>query len=306
MPASRGSYVKAGPTSGFDFMALALKDHFHATFPSTIKTISGVINTAFKHLKTSFFASLKGVSSAPSVPSNVTPSQSTPSQSIQQRSLPSRSRTIVQSFPTPVPFPPMDNYVTHDTSAAAADTVVDENPISQHHRLDQQYVAVSCANQAMRKLRFQDIVRLKHNDEFILFIPPMNKKKDPKAFYKACDDNLKKMRKIVMYDVRNTTTKAQRDRYWEAELQRRRVKRYGRFGHEFHVRVLAYPERARMEYDPIAESEKNNLILPETGVGVTVQLIGYSPVANSLLKLFDLALLELYTPKAPDEPIYDE
>eukprot|EP00956_Cyclotella_meneghiniana_P022470 scaffold42566_cov60-Cyclotella_meneghiniana.AAC.1 len=44
-----------------------------------------------------------------------------------------------------------------------------------------------------------------------------------------------------------------------------------------------------MEYDPIAKSEKNNLILPETGVG-----------------LHDLALLELYTPKLSGQPIFDE
>eukprot|EP00956_Cyclotella_meneghiniana_P022471 scaffold42566_cov60-Cyclotella_meneghiniana.AAC.2 len=221
MPASRGSYVKAGPTSGFDFMALALKDHFHATFPSNTKTIGGVINTAFKHLKTTFFASLKGVSPTTPVVSNVTPSPFAPltpftPQSI-QGSLPSRSRLIMQSFPTPIPFPSMDNYQTNDVAVTAV-TDAEENPIVQPHRLDQQYLAVSCTNQAMKKMRFEDIVRLKHNDEFILLIPPSVKKKDPKAFSKACDDNLNKMRKIVMYDVRNTTTAAQRNRYWESEL----------------------------------------------------------------------------------------
>ena len=39
---------------------------------------------------------------------------------------------------------------------------------------------------------------------------------------------------------------------------------------------------------------------------MTVQLLGYSPSANCLLKLYDLALLELYAPKLVGDPIYDD
>lgn len=73
--------------------------------------------------------------------------------------------------------------------------------------------------------------------------------------------------------------------------------RNGRDGYEFHIRVLAYPERSVSELDPIPTGEKNHLVLPQTGVGVPIQLIGYSPSAKTLLHLYDFALLELYVPR---------
>lgn len=114
------------------------------------------------------------------------------------------------------------------------------------------------------------------------------------------------MRKMVLHDHRNSSSPASRQEYWESELQTRRVERNGMEGHEFHVRVLTYPERSVLEMDPIPESEKNYLLLPQTGVGVTVQLIDYSPSAKVLLKLYDLALLELYVPRQAGEQIYQD
>ena len=293
MSTSRGSYVKAAPTSGFDFMAVALKNHLHDTFPSTTPTISGVIRNAFKHLKTSFFASLKGTSPV----LTVTPS-TTSRHSRHSSNLPP---------PTPVSFPSMENYITQDT-VISPDITPDDDPddiIDHPHRLDRRYTPVSCTNQALKRLRMDELVRLRHLDEVIILIPPSNRK-DPKPFRKVCDATLNKMRNIVVYNYRNSTTAGAWKRYFEKELEHRRVDRNGHVGYEFHVRVLAYPERARMELDPIPEGEKNNLLLAETGVGVTVQLLGYTPSANTLLKLYDLALLELYVRKPIAHQIYDD
>ena len=77
-----------------------------------------------------------------------------------------------------------------------------------------------------------------------------------------------KMRSMILYDHRNNSTAAERKEYYENELKTRAVGRGGRDGHEFHVRVLAYPERSLLEMDPIPVSEKNHLLSPQTGVGI--------------------------------------
>eukprot|EP00956_Cyclotella_meneghiniana_P033552 scaffold96912_cov61-Cyclotella_meneghiniana.AAC.3 len=82
-----------------------------------------------------------------------------------------------------------------------------------------------------------------------------------------------KMRNIILYDHMKNLTVAACNKYFESELKTRAVGRNGRDGHEFHVRVLAYPERSLLEMDPIPKSEMNHLLLPQTGVGLTIQLI---------------------------------
>ena len=294
MSASRGSYTpKKPPSSGFDFMATALRDHLHSNFPSSSKTILGVINTAFKQLKSSFMQSLKGVA-ASDTPSHVTPSHGSTA------SRPPSSRVL----PTPVQFPSLENYVTQsqDTPEPADDNA---DTIDQPHRMDQQYVPESCTNQAPQRIEFEDLVRLRHNDEFLLCIPPSTRK-DPKPFVKACADTMDKMRNIILYDHMKNLTVAACNKYFESELKTRAVGRNGRDGHEFHVRVLAYPERSLLEMDPIPKSEMNHLLLPQTGVGLTIQLIGYSLTAKTLLKFYDLALLQLYIRRSPGEQIYKD
>eukprot|EP00956_Cyclotella_meneghiniana_P012541 scaffold17839_cov72-Cyclotella_meneghiniana.AAC.8 len=279
-------------------MVAALSDHFHSTFPSTAKTIVGVINTAFKHLKSSFLLSLKGVAASADSPSHVTPSHGSTS---------SRPRSL-RILPTPVQFPSLDNYVTQSQSQdTPAPSDVIPNTIDQPHHLDQQYIPESCLNQAPRRIEFDDLVRLRHNGEFLLCIPPTTRK-DPKQLITAFEDTMDKMRSMILYDYRNNSTAAERKEYFESELKTRAVGRGGYDGHEFHVhvRVLAYPEHSLLEMDPIPESEKNHLLLPQTGVGITVQLIGYSPSAKTLLKLYDLALLQLYVPRPPGVKIYND
>ena len=178
MSASRGSYTpKKKPTSGFDFMAVALSDHFHSTFKSPPKTILGVINTAFKHLKSSFLLSIKGVA-ASDTPQQVTPSRG--SSNLRPRSL--------RQSQTPVLFPSLDNYVTQSQDASQSDDGID-NSINQPHRLDQQYVPESCSNQAPRRIGFEDLVRLRHNDEFMLLIPPPHKERSQTIFCCLCGYN---------------------------------------------------------------------------------------------------------------------
>lgn len=216
MSSRRGSYTPtAAPSSGFDFMADALTRHLHTTFDTSAKTVVGVINTAFKNLKSSFILLLKGVATANA--SHVTPSRSSLIRPSSMRRLSS-----------PVSFPSLENYVTQ--SQDSPDSDADSNPINQPHRKDQQYIPFSCATQAPRRLTNSEIVRLRHNDQFILLIPPTTRK-DPKSYSKVCKDTLDKMRKMVLHDHRNSSTPASRQEYWESELQTRRVERNGMEGH---------------------------------------------------------------------------
>ena len=263
--------TQAPPSCGFDIMSDALTDHFHKYHTSS-KTITGVVNTAHKHLKTAFHASIKGVASSQS---GTTTEAASVTPSVTRRSA---------SHVTPVTFPTLDD--------------ADDEPecsIQQRHRLDQQYAKVSCGNQAMRRLRISELVRIGYREDFIVYIPPTNKN-DPQPLRKAYDDAREKMKNMVLYDHKKNTTTAERDLYWERELKTRGVKKYGGVGHEFHVRVHAYPERARLEMDPIPNSEMKHLLLPETGVGITLQLLGYSPTASTLFKLYS-KLLQSVPPK---------
>eukprot|EP00956_Cyclotella_meneghiniana_P018746 scaffold31518_cov56-Cyclotella_meneghiniana.AAC.2 len=168
----------------------------------------GVINTAFKHLKSSFLLSIKGVA-ASDTPQQVTPSLG--SSNLRPRSL--------RQLQTPVLFPSLDNYVTQSQDAPEPDDGI-VNSINQPHRLDQQYVPESCSNQAPRRIGVEDLVRLRHNDEFMLLIPP-HTRKDPKPFFAACEDTMDKMRSIILYDHRNNSTVAERKEYYENELKTR-------------------------------------------------------------------------------------
>ena len=149
-----------------------------------------------------------------------------------------------------------------------------------------------------------DIVRLRYHDKFTLFIPPTSKN-DSAALKKARSGAMSQMRSIIVHDLRNTTTAAERDEFMIEELKRREVNRNGRVGHEFHLRVLNYPERGALENDPILDGEMKHLLLPQTGVGLTVQLRGYSPAASVLMKLYDLALIEMYVPRLTGDCAYD-
>jgi hypothetical protein len=73
-------------------------------------------------------------------------------------------------------------------------------------------------------------------------------------------------------------------------------------GHKFHVKVILYPERDEMSRSPMQCSEINYLLNPQTGTGLSVQLIGYS--GSCLLTLYHLPFVEVYTPRVDGESSY--
>jgi hypothetical protein len=147
----------------------------------------------------------------------------------------------------------------------------------------------------------KDIVRLRVSDEFVLFIPPENKK-SPSELKETREQLLNRFKKIITYDFVNTTTPAKRESYWDAELLSRELPRDGQVGHEFHVKVISYPERDQMSRSPMQGSEINYLLNPQTGVGLSVQLLGYS--GTCLIKLYHLPFVEVYIPRKEDEASY--
>ena len=95
---------------------------------------------------------------------------------------------------TPVTFPSLDG---------ANDEL--ECPIQQPHHIDRQYSKVLCGNQAMRPLRLQELVRIGHGEDFIVYIPPTNKN-DPKPLQKAYDEAREKMKNTILHDHKKNTT----------------------------------------------------------------------------------------------------
>ena len=88
----------------------------------------------------------------------------------------------------------------------------ENNSISQPHRLDQLFIPLSCGNQAPRRLSNDKIIRLRHNDEFILLIPPTTLK-DPKSFINVCNNTADKMRKMIQHEYHKQSTPEERDEY---------------------------------------------------------------------------------------------
>jgi hypothetical protein len=54
---------------------------------------------------------------------------------------------------------------------------------------------------------------------------------------------------MITQTFSKSTTAAEREAYFEEELKAREVEREGRVGHEFHVRILSYPEHDQMSVD---------------------------------------------------------
>jgi hypothetical protein len=149
--------------SGFDVVAERLVEHMHLAFETQGTTSKDVVNTAYKSLSSSFIASIKGVR-APTLSDDFT--TVTPSTNASTRTRRSSSISSV-SNPTPILFPRLDDPGTDENVP---------NNIDQPHRLDRQWNRASCNSLPMRRLRMKDIVRLRVSDEFVLFIPPENKK----------------------------------------------------------------------------------------------------------------------------------
>ena len=154
-------------------------------------------------------------------------------------------------------------------------------------------------------MRIADVLRLRVNDEFILFVPPENKN-NPDEMRSTREYILDRMRRMITQTFAKSTTKEERDVYFEQELKAREVEREGRVGHEFHVRILAYPERDQMSIDRLPPHELNFLLNPQTGVGITVQLIGYNTTTSCLIKLHNIPFLEIYVPRNIGDSAYNE
>jgi hypothetical protein len=265
---------KPSTTLGFDVVAKHLTDHFHTAFNTKAEKCRGVNSHAHKHLISSFTASLKGVKA--SVSSAV--STITPSTSIRQSR---RSSTSSISTTTPISFPSLVDY-------AADDSVT----LDQPHFLDQRLIPVSSNLLPPKRLRIAEILRLRVNDEFILFVPPENKN-NPAEMRSTREYILDRMQRMITQTFAKTTTTEEREIYFEQELKAREVEREGRIGHEFHVRILAYPERDQMSIDRLPTHELNFLLNPQTGVGITVQLTGYNTNLSCLIKLHNIPFLEI-------------
>jgi hypothetical protein len=175
----------------------------------------------------------------------------------------------------------------------------------QSHFLDQLLIPVSSNMLPPKRLRISEILRLRVKDEFILFVPPENKN-NPAEMCSTREYIIDRMQRMITQTFSKSTTAAEREAYFEEELKAREVEREGRVGHEFHVRILSYPERDQMSVDRLPSHEINFLLNPKTGVGITVQLLGYNTTNACLIKLHNIPFLEFYVPRKIGDPAYNE
>ena len=148
---------------GFDAIANALDNLLFDQLSSKRKgSLGGVANTAYKHLKSSFAKSLKGISKGFRTPAadvnSITPSHSNrPRRSI-ERPLDVRL--------SPVPY-------RNDEAIANRNASIIATP-----RLDECLVPLTAANRGMERLRSKDILRLRVGDQLTLVFPPTHPSND--------------------------------------------------------------------------------------------------------------------------------
>jgi hypothetical protein len=157
-----------------------------------------------------------------------------------------------------------------------------------------------------KRLRIKEIIRLKCNDVCTVFVPSFENKKDSKFVRDVRAETLSVFRQVVLGELPDKWNNTQCDDYFRDHLRSREMQREGRIGHEFHVCIVNYPERQRMEAGFMTESEKNYLLDRRTGVGLNCQVIGYSTKTLALVKLVNLPYLEVYVARQPGNIILDE
>ena len=119
----------------------------------------------------------------------------------------------------------------------------------------------------------KEILRLNTGDEFVLFIPPHNRK-DDKAWSESSKAILGMMKRIIMSPFVNKSTASDRETGWNKHLRSRERERDGDVGYEFNVRVHAYPSRDYLEKESLPVSSVDHLINPASGAGITLELLG--------------------------------
>ena len=158
------------PISGFHAIASRLLDLFHSSSrKSTIKSVSGATNLAYKSLRTSFTGSLNGAKRK-DVPSTPLPSSAAAISPSNKKRRTNQSSTTRRSFvPSPIKFP--TNY--DDDSYVSDDSPGDD--IFSLPRHDELFLPISSSSKGVRRLTIEEILRLNTRDEFIIFLPPYNR-----------------------------------------------------------------------------------------------------------------------------------
>ena len=94
-----------------------------------------------------------------------------------------------------------------------------------------------------KHLGIKEIIRLKYNDVCTVFVPSFENKKDSKFVRDVRAETLSVFRQVVLSEFPDKWNNTQCDDYFRDLLRSREMQREGRIGHEFHVRVVNYPER---------------------------------------------------------------
>jgi hypothetical protein len=258
-------------SSGFDTIAQSLTEIQHGTMKVPSQSSYKVAMAARKSVKSGFVASLKCVApsqlcimaepSPPTVMSRALRSFNTASRSHQNLSTTnafSHSRVVTSITP-----PSIDMATTMNKQSTYDATI----------RRDLQFVSLSPMNQGPKRLRIKDIIRLGCQDVCTVFIPSLVNKNDNKLIRDARSETMSVFRQVVLSELPEKWNNTQREEYFSDHLSSREMQRDGRVGHEFHIRIMHYPERQRMESGFLTESEKHYLLDRRTGVGLNCQII---------------------------------
>jgi len=234
---------------GFDSIAEILDSTFYDLMKSTPPTALGSIRTAYKSLKTTFTASIKGIKVALTTPSIHSRAgiYSTPS---------IYSRAGISSTPSPhlrgvaVTTPSTSGSERSTRQSAnrsnsgfhSIDDAMDLND-GYVDRLDGGDKFVSTSDHGMKRLRISHVLQLRVGDKFTLLVPPTDRRQHRSAI-KPRNEVTNQFRNIIIAnaDTRNMSSD-DKDDYFTKALQGRAIPRDGKDHHEYNVRITSHPER---------------------------------------------------------------
>ena len=280
-------------------MAKLLSDiqyDYHRLKPMPV-TAMGNINTAAKHLKTTFTGSTKGTKKSKLRASNGADSTS-------QFNTPRRGVSVT---------PPAHHDAAPELNARSSSRIAcysrkSASP-SVHAstevaaRLDTAHVNLSSTNHGTKKLTIREILSMRRTDQFTLVLPPINSKVVADA-RDARDDVIRAFDSIIIacsppgLDADGILSFMNRERAEQT------ISQEGKEVVEYNVRIRSYAERDKLHEEELTKPQLEYMIGPG-GNGILLELLGHGHAVTALLKFRQLPYIEAYVPRMPDDPFLD-
>lgn len=182
--------------------------------------------------------------------------------------------------------------------------VTDDEREGKRIRRDCPATIRSSKNRGMQRLKLIQIVSLRKSDEFTLVVPPTDYKA-PKVAIQPRKDVIEDFKRVILSAVsrRFRLSNKGKEEYYAKDLTERTISMDGKDSYEYNVRIIDYPERAKLEEKNLLQSERDR-VLEEAGLHL--ELIGYRSAKPLFLRLSHLPYLQVYVPREPGGSFLDE